>query len=188
MLLALLRSLLPCLLVGAALAAAPLTAAPPAGDSPASAPADPPASQPKKPRASFKDVKVLDLDGKSVSLTELAGGKPMIVEMWSVTCAPCIKQRKIFHDNHAKLNEHVRVVAVSADDSADKVKSYLKKNPSEGIVEVMATPDFRAAIKPIDTRVTIPKIFYVSSKGAILDVAYELQDAAWLIARAKTLK
>ncbi len=145
--------------------------------------------QDKQPEAvSVRDVVLLDLDGKELPLSKF-DDKPIIMEMWATWCAPCVKQRKIIDTVAKELSEHVHLIGASVDDSPEKVKAFLKNNPTpEGMVEALATKALRDAIKPKDKQHTIPKMIFISSRGTVLDIAYDQQSAEWLLARAKSLK
>ncbi|MBR2429664.1 MAG: TlpA family protein disulfide reductase [Alistipes sp.] len=68
---------------------------------------------------SLPDVKVETQDGKTISVTELADGTPMIISFWSTTCKPCVMELNAINDNlYDWLDEvDMKVVAVSVDDA-----------------------------------------------------------------------
>jgi thiol-disulfide isomerase/thioredoxin len=145
-----------------------------------------PATQPAK-QGTIHKVVLKDLEGKDLPLSKYAD-KPMIIEVWATTCGPCLKQRKVIHSVIDKLNEHAYIIAASVDTSSDKVKTYLKNNKADGVIEAMCTPDLRKAMRAKNPGNTIPKVLYVSGRGEILEITGGGQTAEWLIARAKSLK
>lgn len=59
------------------------------------------------------DIAVTDPDGEQTTLAEVAGGEPILVNLWASWCAPCVKELPTI----AALSERgdVRVLALSQD-------------------------------------------------------------------------
>jgi thiol-disulfide isomerase/thioredoxin len=132
-------------------------------------------------------VPLIDLQGNQTTLAAYAG-RPMLVEVWATWCGPCRKVRSILKENEAELSKIATVVGVSVDQGgAAMVTRYLEKSPSPGILEFMVTPEFRAAIAPIDTQSTIPKLLYVRPDGQVSNLSYGANSPKFMMAMLKNL-
>ncbi|GAA4033213.1 hypothetical protein GCM10022281_11240 [Sphingomonas rosea] len=60
------------------------------------------------------DVAILDGDGEQTSLSAIAGGKPLLVNLWATWCAPCIKELPTL-DKLAAKGGVPQVIALSQD-------------------------------------------------------------------------
>lgn len=70
-----------------------------------------------------------DLDGNKVSLSDFKG-KKVFIDFFATWCPPCRKELK---EINKILKEHpeggnYKIICISVDDSADKVKSFMKKH------------------------------------------------------------
>jgi thiol-disulfide isomerase/thioredoxin len=80
-------------------------------------------SQAGKP---FPATSIKDGDGEETSLSAIAGGKPLLVNLWATWCAPCVKELPTL-DALADRGGP-QVIAVSQDTSApDKVRAFLQQ-------------------------------------------------------------
>lgn len=68
------------------------------------------------------DVSGTTLDGKQVSLDQLAGGKPMVVNVWAYWCAPCRAEAKDLNAAAKQLGDKATFLGIS-------IRSSSKANP-----------------------------------------------------------
>jgi len=73
------------------------------------------------------DVKLTSLaDGKSVPLSKLVG-KPVVIEFWSRTCAPCIAhigKLQAFGDENPDLRNKCRIMTINIDNKRDGLADF----------------------------------------------------------------
>ena len=132
-------------------------------------------------------IPLTDLDGNRTTLAAHAG-KPMLIEVWATWCGPCRKVRSIIKQHQDELESVATIVGVSVDQGGPNVvKSYLAKTPSPGMIEFMVTPEFRAAIAPLDTRNTVPKLIYVGPDGRIANLSYGVNSASFMTGLLRNL-
>jgi cytochrome c biogenesis protein CcmG, thiol:disulfide interchange protein DsbE len=76
----------------------------------------------KLPTSVFKTF-----DGASATFAALVG-KPVVVNMWSYTCAPCIAEMPDFDKVHQSMGDRVAIIGMnSAGDSEAKAKEFAAK-------------------------------------------------------------
>ena len=73
----------------------------------------------------ISDLKVQTLDGQPQALKDLAGGKPVVLNIWATWCPPCLKEMPTL-DALGKQGKY-SVVAIATDQTSDAVKAFLKK-------------------------------------------------------------
>lgn len=71
------------------------------------------------------DLSVQTLDGGVQPLKDVAGGKPVILNVWATWCSPCLREMPTL-DALGKAGEF-EVVAIATDKDAKVVKDYLRK-------------------------------------------------------------
>ncbi len=132
-------------------------------------------------------VPLLDLDGQPATLAEHAG-KPMLIEVWATWCGPCRKVRSIIKQHETELSQVATLVGVSVDEGGPAVvRSYLAKGDGPRMLEFMVTPQFRAAIAPLDTRNTIPKLVYVGADGRIANLSHGVNSPTFMLGLLRNL-
>jgi len=83
--------------------------------------------------------KMRKLGGRSTSL-EAFKGRVVLLNFWSTTCIPCIKEMPELQRLAGSLSGEEAVVLAVTSDSEDEVKKFLKRNPI-GIPVYLATVD-----------------------------------------------
>ena len=76
------------------------------------------------------DFSLRDLEGKSVSLSELKG-KVVIMSFWATWCGPCKEEMPHLQKLYGELHDKgLTVLSIATDDarSASRVKPFIKKN------------------------------------------------------------
>lgn len=75
----------------------------------------------------FANVRLADLDGKPISLSDYAG-KPVFLNFWATWCGPCIGEMPTIETVSKQFKDEIAFVAIS-NEPASVIKSWLKKNP-----------------------------------------------------------
>lgn len=74
------------------------------------------------------EVSLQSVDGKTVSLADLRG-KVVLVHFWATWCPPCVEEIPTIERFHQQvLGTDIVVLAISVDDSANALKTFLEKN------------------------------------------------------------
>lgn len=71
------------------------------------------------------DMQVQTLDGEVQKLSDMAGGKPVVLNVWATWCPPCLKEMPTL-DALGKQGKFT-VVAIGTDEKASVVKDFLRK-------------------------------------------------------------
>src|SRR5262245_27214632 len=69
------------------------------------------------------DVQLADSDGQPVALRSMLG-KPLVINVWYSTCAPCAKELRYFADVSRELGDSVQFVGVDPVDDAAKMQEF----------------------------------------------------------------
>jgi thiol-disulfide isomerase/thioredoxin len=72
-------------------------------------------------------LKVETLEGEKVTL-ESYNDKPIVLNYWATWCAPCLKEFPDFEEIKKEYGDKVNFIMVS-DESADKIRKFIDKNP-----------------------------------------------------------
>lgn len=74
------------------------------------------------------EVRLQSVDGKTVSLADYRG-KVVLVHFWATRCPPCVEELPTLEGFHQQvIGADIEVLAVSVDESADALKTFLDKN------------------------------------------------------------
>jgi thiol-disulfide isomerase/thioredoxin len=70
--------------------------------------------------AAIPDVKVLDAMGESTSVSYLADGRPLLVNLWASWCAPCVKELPTLQQLRDQRKGTLVIEPISQDDGPQK--------------------------------------------------------------------
>ncbi len=75
-------------------------------------------------QAQVPSMKLKDTDGKTVDVSKLAKGKPVVLSFWATWCKPCIRELKAIHEVYPDWQDEtgVEVIIVSVDQAQDAQK------------------------------------------------------------------
>jgi thiol-disulfide isomerase/thioredoxin len=85
-----------------------------------------PASEPESSVDRMSKIKITDLDGKPVALSDFKG-KPVFLNFWATWCGPCVSEMASIEKASQQFKDDIVFLAVS-NESPALIKSYLKKN------------------------------------------------------------
>ena len=69
--------------------------------------------------AELLGVELLELDGSPTSLGDLLTDRPMVVNLWAQSCAPCVKEMPLL-EGASKANPDIAFLGVDTQDQLDK--------------------------------------------------------------------
>ena len=74
------------------------------------------------------EVRLQSVDGKTVTLADLRG-KVVLVHFWATWCPPCVEEIPTLERfSQQVFGTDIVVLAISVDESADALKTFLEKN------------------------------------------------------------
>jgi thiol-disulfide isomerase/thioredoxin len=118
---------------------------------------------------------VLRLDGTTTTLGAFAG-KPMVINFWQQSCAPCRREMPAFEQVHQSVRDKVTFIGVNGGDELDVVNSFVKQ--VQVTYQILRDPRYELAAA---MKVSVyPATFVVSPTGNILKAQYGEMNVAEL--------
>ena len=115
-----------------------------------------------KPAPGFR---LMDLEGKKVSLAEFKG-KPVLVNFWATWCAPCKLEMPWFEEFHRKYaGQGLVILGIAADEAPKKVIGDNAKKLGVTYPILLTDDKVTEAYGGIDY---LPESFYVDRTGKVL--------------------
>ena len=121
----------------------------------------------------------------SRQIIDMGGGHPILINLWSSSCAPCIKELKEFAERHEELQAAgIRVVALSVDSvrgdqdeiaAAQEIVSRLKLPFTTGYADwklIFQLQSIHNSLSPSGRLLPVPSSFLIDSQGR-LSVIYK---------------
>jgi peroxiredoxin len=126
------------------------------------------------------DVQLEDADGQPIALRSFAG-KPLVINIWYSTCAPCARELRDFADVSRELGDSVQFVGVDPVDNADKMQAFAD---ARGVEYPLLLDSDGELITKADVA-AFPTTLFVSPDGQIVHQtsAIEADDLREAIAR-----
>jgi len=112
---------------------------------------------------SLPDVQLKDDAGQPVALRSFAG-KPLVINIWYSTCAPCARELRDFADVSRELGDSVQFVGVDPVDSVDKMRAFAD---ARGVEYPLLMDSDGKLITQADVA-AFPTTLFVSPEGVIV--------------------
>ncbi|MEP7204036.1 MAG: TlpA disulfide reductase family protein [Ilumatobacteraceae bacterium] len=119
----------------------------------------------------FPAVDVQTLLGDSFPTADLVG-RPLVVNFWYSTCAPCKKELPGFAEVHAKLGDQVRFVGVDTLSPSDTEEAFARDKGVQ--YELLYDPD--GELTSAVGVAAFPQTLFIDSQGTILKQTGELTE------------
>ena len=114
--------------------------------------------------------------GEPVDPTKPDGNTIYLVEVWSVTCPPCVRSIPIMNDIQKRYADKGLKIVSFTSDTLDEVKEFLSEHPMEYSSFIdkdgTSTINYMAA----DNRTTIPHAFLFDKEGALVWIGNPLDN------------
>lgn len=112
------------------------------------------------------DVRLEFLDGGSQQLAEVAGrGTPVVLNFWSSTCVPCLKEMPAFEEVSQQFADDLTVVGVDVTDSEASGNEMVARTG----VTYRNARDPRAEIFAVYGGIALPRTVVIGADGVVLD-------------------
>jgi thiol-disulfide isomerase/thioredoxin len=117
----------------------------------------------------FPEVDVQTLSGDAFPTAALVG-KPLVVNFWYSTCAPCKKELPGFAEVHAKLGDQVRFVGVDSFPPSDTEEAFARDKGVQ--YELLYDPN--GELTSAVGVAAFPQTLFIDANGTILKQTGEL--------------
>ena len=120
-------------------------------------------------QSSIPSVDVKDINGNIFNTSQISNdGKPIIIDFWSTSCKPCIKELIAIDENYEDWKEEtgVKVYAVSIDNtrSVNRVAPLVNGKGWEFEILLDVNSDFKRAMNVVN----IPHTFLLDGNGKVV--------------------
>jgi len=116
------------------------------------------------------DFEFFTIDGEPIHLASYIGEKHVILDFWSLTCAPCIRELPVLQEFYEEYGDEVEIIAIT-DDSADNAGDIRERFTDSG-AQYPAVHDYTGMIARLYPTRAKPYIVYVNIDG--IAIAAEL--------------
>jgi peroxiredoxin len=128
-------------------------------------------TNPPLPTDELPDVDLVAADGSTVQLPG-ADGRPMVINLWYSTCAPCARELADFAEVHGEVGDAVRFVGINPYDTAATMERFAG---DRGVgYALLRDPEF--AFTDELRIVAYPVTLFVDGDGRIVDRTGPIDD------------
>lgn len=119
-------------------------------------------------------------DGAPIELATIAGGRPMVIDLYATWCATCRKQIAALEQLAATFGTGVAVVGVDVGEEVELAREFAAREDID--YPVVVDPELRLADALGQS--SLPVILVVARDGRIVHVGREVDEAVWTAVRA----
>lgn len=111
------------------------------------------------------EVKLDVIDGPATTLASIiAEGKPVVVNFWSSTCAPCIKEMPALESVHSDMGDKVTFVGINTKDTESAANKMIDRTK----VTYLNARDPRGEIATRFGALALPRTVLIDTEGKIV--------------------
>lgn len=122
----------------------------------------------KTPYEQLFDVTIYDKQNQSVSLLELANGKPTVINFWASWCGPCKSEMPDFQSVYEEKGDEINFVMINLTDGFRETIKTANKFISNGNFTFPVYYDMDMDASDKYAIFSIPTTFFVNAKGEIV--------------------
>src|SRR5690606_26739323 len=112
------------------------------------------------------DVRLEYLDGGTQQLAEIAGkGTPVVLNFWSSTCIPCLREMPAFEEVRARFADDLTIVGVDVTDTEQAGREMVERTG----VQYRNARDPRSEIFAVYGGIALPRTVVIGGDGVVLD-------------------
>jgi thiol-disulfide isomerase/thioredoxin len=111
------------------------------------------------------DVELAELSGQPASLTAIADGKPLVVNLWATWCPPCIREMPVLETAQQNYKD-IRFVFANQGEHGETIRRFLEKQ-SLNLDHVVS--DQTGSFGQVVGSHGLPTTLFYSADGQLLD-------------------
>ncbi len=125
-----------------------------------------PAAAAPKEGAPAPEFELLDLEGKTVSLSDYKG-KPVMLNFWATWCTACMYEMPFFEEGYSEWTEQgLTLLAVNVGETPGKVQGFLQETGMQIPILLDTDQDAYSQYRIA----AMPTTFFIDTAGVIQDV------------------
>lgn len=133
------------------------------------------------PANELLEASVALIDGQTSRLAELAGGRPLVLNLWATWCPPCVREMPVLEDAQARYPDVAFVYANQAEDAAT-VAQFLA---SQRLALQHVVLDQGARLAPMVGSRGLPTTLFIDGDGKMVDSHFGPLSRASLASRMR---
>jgi thiol-disulfide isomerase/thioredoxin len=111
------------------------------------------------------------LDGGSGSLSDF-GGRPVVLNFWASSCAPCLKEMPAFEQVHQDLGDRVAIVGVDVSEGVDPGRAMVERTG----VSYLQARDPRGDLLRAYGGIQLPHTVVIDAEGVVRELRNQALD------------
>lgn len=130
------------------------------------------------------DSEIIAGTGERTTLTEIAGGRPLVVNMWATWCPYCVEEMPGFAEVAGEYGDRVSFafldIADGARETVDGTKAWLAEHGLDSLPVYYDTPDTGFGVTASLQASSLPTTVIVGSDGEVKDRIVGMVDTVGL--------
>lgn len=130
------------------------------------------------------DVRFQSMAGETITLDQVADGKPMLVNLWATWCAPCVREMPLLQQAQ-QANPDITFVFVNQGEHTETVDRFLKDQELD-LSNVLL--DSKGQLAQVTASMALPTTLLYNAKGEQVGLHRAQLSPEQLAAMVKTLQ
>lgn len=110
------------------------------------------------------------LKGKKISLKEFKDKKVVLINIFSITCKPCIEELPGLNKVNDEYKENLQIIGITLDKNKSEVEQFVKENKINFPVCLDYTREFLGKYLNLKEKIEIPINIFVGLDGNIVEI------------------
>lgn len=112
------------------------------------------------------DFTYMTIRGEEIRLSDYAGVKPVVIDMWATWCSPCLRELPLLQNLYNSYSDDLEIIAISSE-NASAANGIVQKVTQLGLTfKVMHDPSL--SLSKLFPSTGIPYVVLIGKNGTVL--------------------